>query len=222
MHGFGTFAASVNLSGAPSVWTAPLNDGEMECPKGHYVAGVQCTGAYCEAKSLLCATPAGDWVPSGSTYYSHCFTHAGEMPWWTWWQSWVSFFRGKEKQCVGTSIEAMPDSQTCGADGIIVGLKCFGDHCDRLQLLCRTLDANVDEQTGEITSAESLVLELGQAGLWEDTSTWAEQPSDGQPVHSHTWDGSQLERTDQISATRSMSACCVLVLSFFSAIARGV
>jgi len=222
VHGFGTFATSVELSGSPSVWTVPFNEGEMECPNGHYAAGLKCMGAYCESKSLLCATPAGDWVPSGSTYYSHCFTHAGEMPWWTWWQSFRSFMRGKEKQCVGTSVEAMPDAQTCGADGIIVGLKCFGGYCDRLQLLCRTLDANVDVQTGNITSAESIIFELGEAGLWEDMSIWAEKPVDGQPVQAYTWDGSQLGRGDSVSVAWSMPARGALIMSIVFAIAWGV
>merc|ERR1719265_1614591 len=98
----------------------------MECPKGHYLSGLMCSKSFCSQKRLLCAVPTNNkWVATGPTYYSHCFTGGG-MTWDDWWADLLNLVPGQKRVCGATQPDAMPDRQSCGDDGIVVGLHCRG------------------------------------------------------------------------------------------------
>lgn len=190
---FGTFRDSIPLTGTFSIWTETFTEGEMKCPAGHFVAGIQCSQSYCSTKSLLCASPAGDkWLVTGEPYYSHCFTNKASNTWRQWFRDFGDWVRGRSRTCVGTSTSNMPDSQSCGADGIVVGMRCYGSHCDRIQLLCATVDANVDIASGIVSSSIETRRQMTTLELYNDPDTWDDKPANDKPALTSRWDGNAI------------------------------
>eukprot|EP00931_Biecheleriopsis_adriatica_P119345 TRINITY_DN94582_c0_g1_i1.p1 TRINITY_DN94582_c0_g1~~TRINITY_DN94582_c0_g1_i1.p1 ORF type:complete len:232 (-),score=34.60 TRINITY_DN94582_c0_g1_i1:44-739(-) len=225
---FGTWGSYKQLKGTPTVWTAGFGEYEMICPAGHYVASLKCTKSYCYQKELLCAEPASDkWHVASGRYYSHCFTNAATMDWMNWLRDRAHSIRGRTRTCTGVQPSQMPNMQSCGEDGVIVGLRCFGSECDRMQLVCSSLETNINSSTGEFMSVSDSIAELKQLGLYEDTSSWEHPPKDGLPS-SWKWDGQQLLKADaaafMVSVSRRLSAGClhaVLIAMLASAAGSG-
>jgi hypothetical protein len=190
---FGSFAEQIDLVGTPSVKTAKFDNGEMACPDGHFVIQVHCEGDYCEKKALMCAEPSGGkWLLTGKPYYSFCFTNKAKYVWQQWYRDLSELIKGRSRLCVGTSYDDMPDRQSCGEDGLLVGLKCYGDHCTSLQLMCATITANVDFTSQTIASNTEMKSEMITLGVYSDPQTWQAQPAAGKPAEGLTWDGSRM------------------------------
>eukprot|EP00931_Biecheleriopsis_adriatica_P033384 TRINITY_DN19381_c0_g1_i1.p1 TRINITY_DN19381_c0_g1~~TRINITY_DN19381_c0_g1_i1.p1 ORF type:complete len:542 (+),score=78.65 TRINITY_DN19381_c0_g1_i1:26-1627(+) len=189
---FGTWGSYKQLKGKPTAWTAGFGEYEMICPAGQYVASMKCTKSYCYQKELLCAEPDSDeWHVGSRNFYSHCFTNKAAMDWMNWFRDRAHSIRGQTRTCTGMQPSQMPNSQSCGEDGIIVGVRCFGKDCDRLQLVCSSIEANINLTTGASGSVSSTITELKQLGLYEDTSLWQDPPKNGKPS-TWKWDGQQL------------------------------
>eukprot|EP00930_Biecheleria_cincta_P072181 TRINITY_DN5961_c0_g1_i4.p1 TRINITY_DN5961_c0_g1~~TRINITY_DN5961_c0_g1_i4.p1 ORF type:complete len:1097 (-),score=146.27 TRINITY_DN5961_c0_g1_i4:379-3603(-) len=189
----GDYGNYQTLGGTPTIWTKEFREGTMECPMGHFVAGMRCHESYCNTKELLCATPnSTQWMVAGEQFYSYCFTNKASMSWSNWFRDKAHSFMGRAKTCTGTSPSDMPESQSCGQDGLVVGFKCFGSDCDRLQLVCRSVWVNIDEATGQLGDVMAELQRLRELQLYEDMSTWISKPKDGK-VSSSRWNGEKPE-----------------------------
>jgi len=193
----GTYLKSISLEGEPTIATETFKD-RMECPQGHFVAGIQCKGSFCREKAFLCATPANStWYLSGATYMTHCFTNEGKYKWNEWFREWGQKIRGRSRSCLGLSRNDMPTEQSCGIDGVVVGMQCYGDNCDRIQLLCRTVDVNVMVNEGVLSGAGPVVTKLAAAGLFTDPASWGlPTRKDGEPFLEWIWDGLKIVEGD--------------------------
>ena len=182
----GSYGSFVNLKGVPTIWTTRFTDTEMECPPGHYVANIRCHESYCSKKDLLCAIPDNNYVVTGR-FYSYCFTNKGKVSWADWIRDTMYSESSKSRTCAGLEPSEMPDQQSCGEDGVLIGLRCYGSKCDRIQLVCAGVDANLqtDGSMDEITSRRA---ELKTLELYEDMSSWPSQPDNGEPI-SKRWNG---------------------------------
>eukprot|EP00439_Symbiodinium_sp_Y106_P055325 s215_g7.t1 len=172
----GSWGSYVDVRGTPTIWTTRfMEEVEMRCPPGHYVANIRCHESFCQKKELLCALPdysAGNWFVSGGMYYSHCFTNKGQLPWSDWIRDKLAQSKGAERSCAGMQPSQMPDSQSCGEDGVMIGLRCYGADCDRMQLVCNSVDANVNQRDGSLQDIQERRQELTSLGLYDDMSTW--------------------------------------------------
>jgi len=218
---FGSQTTYEAMSGTPTIWTNRFKGNvEMVCPDGHYVVGMNCQHSFCQEKEMLCAMPnSPNWAVSSNKYYSHCFTNKALMSWLNWFRDRVHTVWGARKTCAGMSPSQMPDSQSCGADGVMIGLVCEGDDCDRLQMVCASIDANPDPANdGAFGTVDADVAARKTLGLYDDMSTWPwPKMSDGEPTDAR-WDGSRLISPDDADAipisaaeTRSL-ACAILVV----------
>jgi len=194
---FGSMSKSVELKGKLTIWTEKFKEAEMKCPPGHFVANLRCSGSFCEQKEMLCAEPTGDsWMVTGKPYYSHCFTNKLKLPWMTWYRDFKSWIRGRGRTCVGTPEKNMPDKQSCGSDGIVVGIRCYGAECDRMQLICGTVDANIELASGNILSASTMQKTMVAQGLLDTSATWVEKPDGDAPVVDSVWDGGKQKNVN--------------------------
>jgi len=216
---FGSQTTYEEMVGTPTVWTTKFRgDTEMVCPGGHYVAGMNCRESFCHQKEMICAMPLSqNWVVTSNRYYSHCFTNKALMSWMNWFRDRVHNVWGGRKTCAGMSPSDMPDSQSCGEDGVMVGLSCWGGDCDRLQLVCASIEASPD-----VTSNGALSPVAGGSvnAYYDDMSTWEwKKQNDGEPSLAR-WDGTKLispEDGDSIpisaAQTRRFALAAMLVIS---------
>jgi len=189
----------LELKGTPTIWTTQFSEAEMKCPPGHFMAGIKCEESFCKKKELLCAQPKGDkWLVVGEPYYSHCFTNKLKQSWLAWFRGMGEWIRGRSRMCVGEAANNMPDKQSCGQDGIIVGIRCYGKECDRLQLLCATVDAQVDLNTGAVASSQVMKVAMSQQALFDDPSAWSKKPSSDKPASNSVWDGATRKSSNPL------------------------
>lgn len=89
----------------------------------------------------------------------------------------------------------MPSEQTCGDDGLIVGILCYGIGCQQIQLVCRTIGANVTwtSTPGALTAVgttDAAISTQSSQGLYVNPKSWSSPPAAGQPSQLQ-WDGSK-------------------------------
>jgi len=197
---------------------------------GHFVSGMACHGAFCKEKQLLCSVPTGDtWFLVGTPYVSHCFTNEVN-DWRAWFRDFGDMIRGHSRECDGVTSRDLPDSQSCGEDGVVVGLHCYGEHCDRIQLICMTIDAEVDPVDGQVSSAETEKVQLISEKLLVDPRSWQQDfpvVENGGPVKTLLWDGKRTVPTSNDDDLPLLSYTCRLhgwysVLSLISLVAAAI
>ncbi|HPE58915.1 MAG TPA: hypothetical protein PLB10_01150 [Thiolinea sp.] len=102
-------------------WTSSFSEegqASQTCANGSALRGIQCSGRYCDNLSLYC----GDRI--GNTRNS-------------WWARYISEENRNGRDTVnGVVVRVNDNMQRCSTNGYITGMRCNGDYCDNISLLC--------------------------------------------------------------------------------------